>query len=82
MPVKRNCINNDTYSLGYAMGLIYGYDGRLADIEKIPFRNTFLFNGPVSPLGGMFASYHLNEGFSLNFSVQPLVVLYGFEVRF
>jgi hypothetical protein len=82
LAAKRNWIDNEKYDVGYAFGLIYGYDGRLAEVGDIPFKDTFLFNGPVSPLLGLTSNYHVTENFSVNLTLQPLVVLYGFEVKF
>ena len=82
--VKRHWVSNETYDIGFALGAIHGYDGKLAELEQIPqfLRESYLVKGPVNPLIGLLGNYHLSDTVSFSVTVLPLVVLYGFEIKF
>ncbi|MFY9243472.1 MAG: hypothetical protein WAO74_10615 [Polaribacter sp.] len=74
---KRKQNLSEKWSFIYGIGLAYGYDGKLAEVEGLPFRET-LFSGPITPMVGFEFNYKISKKISINLSVAPPVVIaYG-----
>tara|TARA_B110000046_G_scaffold185695_2_gene228657 strand:- start:5962 stop:6450 length:489 start_codon:yes stop_codon:yes gene_type:complete len=76
---KRKQQVTEKFSVIYGLGVMYGYHGELRDVESIPFRNTFLFTGEINPVGGVNLDYRVAKKLSLQISLTPVVILYGFR---
>lgn len=74
---KRQIELKGNFSLIYGFGVMYGYDGKLQDVKRIPLRNTFLFTGALSPLGGVTVDYKVGKKLSLQLNITPVVIVYG-----
>jgi len=61
----------------YGLGLMYGYDGKLQNVSGIPFRNTFLYSGPINLSGGFILDYKTSKRFSLQINISPVVLVFG-----
>lgn len=77
---KREIVLKEKLSLIYGLGIMHGYDGRLKDVEGVPFRNSFLFNGNINATGGVILEYKILKKMSVQLNISPVVVVYG--VRF
>ncbi|MGK0413710.1 MAG: hypothetical protein ACJA1B_001918 [Polaribacter sp.] len=77
---KREIVMSEKWSFIYGLGIMYGYDGILVDVPGIPFRKTFLFQGPINPITSFTFDYRVAKKFSLQASISPAVFVYG--VRF
>jgi len=76
---KRKQQVTKNFSVIYGLGVMYGYHGKLRDVESIPFRKTFLFTGEINPVGGVNLDYRVAKKISLQISLTPVVILYGFR---
>ncbi|WP_299058683.1 hypothetical protein [uncultured Polaribacter sp.] len=74
---KRKIAFTENFSMQYGFGFMYGYHGKLQDVETIPFRNSFLFTGQINPLGGINLDYKLAKKLSFNLAITPVVAIYG-----
>lgn len=74
---KRKKSVTEKFSVIYGFGVMYGYHGRLKDVETIPFRNSFLFKGEINPLAGVSLDYKIVKKLSLHLSITPVVAIYG-----
>ena len=78
---KRKIVFTKRLSINYGAGIIYGYDGRLKDVEGIPFRETFLVTGPINPVVGMSFDYRVTNNFSFHITGAPQIIIYGVRYR-
>ena len=76
---KREIGITQKISLIYGFGIMYGYHGKLVDVETIPFRKTFLFKGEINPLAGITLDYRIAKKISFQLSLSPAVGIYGFR---
>ena len=67
----------DKFSANYGVGILYGYGGRLQDVEGIPLRNSFLFKGKINPVVAFEVDYKISKKISIHSSLTPLVIIYG-----
>ena len=67
-------------SLIYGLGIMYGYDGKLQNVSGIPFRNSFLYSGPINLSGGIIIDNRAFKNLSLQLNISPVVLVFG--VRF
>ena len=74
---KREIELYEKLSLIYGLGLMYGYDGKLQNVSGIPFRNSFLFSGPINLSGGLIIDYRAFKRFSLQINISPVVLVFG-----
>jgi hypothetical protein len=78
---KRKYIFTKRLSMHFGGGLIYGYHGRLQTTPGVPFRDTILITGPLTPVLGLSFDYRITNKVSLHVSGAPLIILYGFRYR-
>tara|TARA_B100000809_G_scaffold257223_1_gene298425 strand:+ start:5797 stop:6381 length:585 start_codon:yes stop_codon:yes gene_type:complete len=78
---KRKIILTQRFSVHIGGGLIYGYHGRLQNTPGVPFANTILITGPLTPVLGVSFDYRITNKVSLHLSGAPLIILYGFRFR-
>ena len=71
-------LSESLYFTGGA-GLIYGYKGKLQEIEGIPFKESVLFSGDINPVVGLDVDYRISKKISIHASITPLVVIYGIK---
>lgn len=74
---KRQIQLYEKLSLIYGLGLMYGYDGKLQNVSGIPFRNSFLYSGPINLSGGLIIDYRVLKSFSLQINISPVVLVFG-----
>jgi len=67
------------FSINGGGGILYGYKGKLHTINHIPFRNSFLFTGPLSPVLGVGLDYKITKKIAIRIDIAPLVMIYGFR---
>lgn len=67
----------DKFFANYGIGILYGYDGRLQNVEGIPLRESFLFNGKINPVLALEVDYKISKNISIHSSLTPLVIIYG-----
>jgi hypothetical protein len=79
---QRNVYRFRRLSLGYGIGLMYGYGGRLADSHSLPLRHTFLFEHDVNPAVGVPARLALTKHLQLETFITPVVSLGGLKMSF
>lgn len=80
-------IERDVFKLyrlhfGYGAGLMYGYRGKLADVDGIPFRRTFLVKHNINPLIVLTSHIDISEHVELKFVLEPLVIAGGIKLDF
>ena len=78
---KRAWRFTDKFSANYGVGILYGYDGRLQNIEGIPLRDSFLFNGKINPVIALEVDYEISKKLCILSSLTPLVIIYGLRYR-
>ena len=71
----------DKFSANYGIGILYGYDGRLQNVEGIPLRDSFLFNGKINPVIALEVDYEISKKLCVHSSLTPLVIIYGLRYR-
>ncbi|MEQ1868942.1 MAG: hypothetical protein ABL961_02845 [Vicinamibacterales bacterium] len=67
--------------VGYGLGLMYGYHGRLSESQRFPLQDTFLFRGDFNPVVGVPLHVDLSSRVQLEAFVTPLVTLFGVKIR-
>ena len=67
----------DKFFANYGIGILYGYNGRLQNIEGIPLRDSFLFKGKINPVVALEVDYKISKRLSIHSSLTPLVIIYG-----
>lgn len=67
------------FSAIYGVGIMYGYHGKLQDVEGVPFRNSFLMTGEINPVAGFELDYKISKRFAIHANITPLVIIYGFK---
>jgi hypothetical protein len=77
--INKNIFSKNNVFIGYTVGILYGYDGRLSTTEGVPFRKTFLFKGDINPFLGLNISYQLTKKLEFATFIEPLVIIYGFK---
>ena len=78
--MQRYVYQNKIIALGYGFGLMYGYNGRLANVGGIPFRNSFLFKYDINPLACLLADINLSKRVKMSFVITPLVLTVGLRI--
>ena len=78
--INRSLWTHKRFSVGYTVGAIEGYGGKLSMVRGIPFKHSFLWTGDVNPLVGAFADFQLMKHLALNAFVEPLVIVYGVAI--
>ena len=63
------------------MGLLYGYDGRLQNVEETPFRDSFLIKGKINLAIALEIDYEIYKNKSIHSNLTPLVIIYGLRYR-
>lgn len=76
---KRKIGITEKFSVIYGVGIMYGYHGKLTEVETIPFRNTFLWSGEINPLAGLTLDYKITKKLSFQVAISPAVAIYGFR---
>lgn len=71
----------DKFFANYGIGILYGYDGRLQNVEGIPLRDSFLFNGKINPVMALEIDYKISKNISIHSSLTPLVIIYGLRYK-
>lgn len=71
----------DKFSANYGIGILYGYDGRLQNVEGIPFRDSFLIKGKINPVIALELDYKIYKNISIHSNITPLVIIYGIRYR-
>lgn len=79
---NRNLIEYHGFGVDYVAGLIYGYEGKLSEVEGIPLKNTFLFKHNLNPVVSINPYYKASEHFQIQTVLTPLVVLFGIKYNF
>ena len=82
MGYKRAWDFTKNFSVLYGIGIMYGYKGKLQDVEGIPLRKTFLITGPVNPVVDLELDYKISRHFSIHAVLTPLVIIYGLQYNF
>ena len=77
---KREIQLYEKLSLIYGLGIMHGYVGKLQSVSGIPFRNSFLYSGPINLSGGIIIDYRAFKNLSLQLNISPVVLVFG--VRF
>ena len=71
----------DKFSANYGVGILYGYEGRLQNVEGIPLRDSFLFNVKINPVIALEVDYEISKKLCIHSSLTPLVIIYGLRYR-
>ena len=74
---KREILLYKKLSLIYGLGVMYGYNGKLQNVNGIPFRNSFLYSGAINLSGGVILDYRAYKKFSLQINISPVVLVFG-----
>lgn len=75
--IIRNIFSYYGFGIDYFAGLLYGYEGKLSQIEGIPLRETFLFQHNLNPVVSLGAHYEVEKHIQAQVMITPLVILYG-----
>lgn len=78
----RNIISYKDFGVDYYFGLMYGYKGKLSTSKGIPFRNTFLFKGNLSPAFTIAAHYSISDHVQVQTILSPHISLFGVKYNF
>ena len=70
------------FSLIYGGGIIYGYHGRLQNVDGIPLSSTFLIKGAINPVLGIALNYKVAKRWSIKMSFAPKIIIYGVRYTF
>ena len=76
---KRGYYFSEKFHIAYGGGIVYGYKGKLQTVDYIPFRDSFLFTGAISPIVGLDIDYKISKKVSIRSSISPLIIIYGFR---
>ncbi|MGB1284075.1 MAG: hypothetical protein ACPG44_06375 [Polaribacter sp.] len=79
---KRTWYLSEKVYISYGGGIMYGYKGKLGLTGNVPFRNSFLFTGPINPAIGIDLDYKIDPKVSIHVTISPLVVTYGLKYYF
>ena len=67
-------------SINYFLGVLYGYNGKLANKPRIPFSETFLFKGNLNPGAGFSLDYKINKIISFHIRFVPNITMFGLRL--
>ena len=67
------------FRLQYGVGVLYGYKGRLQEVDEIPFNDTFLYSGNLNPTYGIGLEYYVSKKWGVSTLVNPAVIIYGLK---
>lgn len=67
------------FSLDYGGGFLYGYKGRLKEIDAIPGNDTFMYSGNLNPTYGFGLEQKLSNKLSISAMCNPAVIIYGLK---
>lgn len=76
---KRSWKFSKRFSVLFGGGIVYGYHGKLSEVEGVPLKNTFLFTGEINPVLGIELNYRISERLSIASNIAPLIVIYGLK---
>lgn len=79
---QRYIYENHNLAIGYGIGLMYGYNGRLSKVKNMPFSDAFLLRGDINPVFGIITDYKIHNNWRINCVITPLVVTIGFRYVF
>lgn len=68
--------------LGYGVGAMYGYQGKLSTVHGIPFKNTFLFKYNLNPVIVGLLDFKITKHIQFSSVIAPLVIAIGFRFNF
>lgn len=80
--MTRELFKYGIFGVDYYLGLMVGYNGKLADVGGIPFRHTVLFRHDLNPIGTLDLHIDVSEYFELRTFLTPLVALAGVKIYF
>lgn len=80
--IERDLFQLYQINMGYAAGLIYGYEGRLAYVKDIPLRKTFIFKHNINPFVALISHIRIYDHLELEFVIEPLVIAGGIKITF
>lgn len=80
--VMRNIFSYHGFGIDYFAGILYGYNGKLANVKGIPFRDTFLFKYNLNPIISLDTYYEITDYFHIQAMITPLVILSGIKYNF
>ena len=78
--IERDLFQFHRLRFGYGAGLMYGYDGRLAESHGLPFRDTFLFKHAVNPAVGVPLHVDISRHVQFEAFLTPVVSLGGVKI--
>ena len=76
---KRAWYLSKKFHIAYGGGIVYGYKGKLKTVKNVPFKNSFLFTGPINPIIGIDVDYKISKKISIHSSISPLIIIYGLK---
>ncbi|RMH16782.1 MAG: hypothetical protein D6698_09240 [Gammaproteobacteria bacterium] len=80
--VTRTIYSTHGFGIDYFAGVLYGYKGKLARVNHIPFRNSFLFKYNLTPGASLNVWFEPTNHLQLQILYTPLVILSGVKYNF